>query len=99
MMDGEAKPSSWSRVNERIGVTLWTSFLAACLETMVFFAYFDPAMLGGDRLAPWWLALRPAAYGAGFFFFWVFTFVGSGLTAYLLDSSPNSALKSMEPHE
>ncbi len=99
MNDEEARTPSWSRFNERIGVTLWASFLAACLETVVFFAYFDPAVLGGDQLAPLWLAMRPIAYGAGFFFFWVFTFLGSSLTAYLLDSSPNSAPKSMESHQ
>lgn len=91
--------SSWSRFNERISVTLWTSFLAACLETVVFFAYFDPMVLGGDETTPTWLALRPAAYAAGFFFFWVFTFVGSVLTAYMLDSGPNAPPKSAEPHE
>jgi hypothetical protein len=92
-IDDEMPPSTWSRFSERVGVTLWTSFLAACLETLVFFAYFDPMVLGSVEATPSWLALRPAAYAAGFFFFWIFTILGSSLTAYMLDSSPNTAAK------
>ena len=90
---------SWSRFSERVGVILWASFLAACLETTVFFAYFDPMVLDGNASTPTWLALRPAAYAAGFFFFWVFTFVGSTLTAYMLDSGPNAPQNSAESHK
>jgi len=90
---------SWSRFSERVGVILWASFLAACLETMVFFAYLDPMMLDGLETTTTWLAFRPAAYAAGFFFFWAFTFVGATLTAYMLDSSPNAAPKSVESHK
>jgi hypothetical protein len=90
---------SWSRFSERVGVISWTSFLAACLETMVFFAYFDPMMLDGLETTPTWLALRPAAYAAGFFFFWAFTFVSSTLTAYMLDSGRNAAPSSAESHQ
>lgn len=98
--DDEKPPSpSWSRFSERVGVTSWTSFLAACIETVVFFAYFDPLVLGSNEAAPTWLALRPAAYAAGFFFFWVFTFAASALTAYMLDSSSNVAAKIVEPHK
>jgi hypothetical protein len=95
--DESAEPQSWSRFSECVGVIAWTSFLAACVETLVFFAFFDPMVLGIDAAAPTWMALRPAAYAGGFFFFWSFTFVGSTLTAYMLDSSPNAA-KSTEPH-
>ena len=98
MIDSET-PSAWSRVSERIGVTLWASFLTACLETVVVFAYFDPATIGRDQADDTWLALRPVAYGAGFFFFWIINFLGSILTAFMLDSSPNSAPRSGEPRE
>ena len=37
---------------------------------------------------------RLAAYGAGFFFFWLFTFAGAALTAYMLDSSRNGLKRS-----
>jgi hypothetical protein len=99
VIDDETTSPAWSRLNERISVTTWASFLAACLETVVFFAFFDPAVFGTDQSGPTWLALRPIAYGAGFFFFWAFAFLGSILTAYMLDSSPNAAPKSMEPRK
>ncbi len=89
----------WSRFHERVSVIAWTSFLAACVETLVFFAFFDPMVLGIDEATPTWMALRPAAYAAGFFFFWSFTFIGSTLTAYMLDSSPNATPRSMEPRQ
>jgi hypothetical protein len=95
-IDEENARLTWSRFDERVGVTLWTSFLAACLETLVFFAFFDPMVFGSVDAAPTWLTLRPAAYAAGFFFFWIFAFVGSSLTAYLLDSSPNAPPKTAE---
>ncbi len=86
-MEERAKSGSWSRVKERIGVALWTSFLAASVETAAFFAFLDPWVLGHDESIPPWLAGRPTAYGAGFFFFWLFTFAGAASTAYMLDSS------------
>jgi hypothetical protein len=91
--DEVANSPSWSRFNERVSVTLWTSFLAACLETVVFFACFDPNLLGNIGATPAWLAGRWTAYATGFFFFWAFTFVGSILTAIMLDSSPNASAK------
>ncbi len=95
MIDSESTSSTWSRLTERIGVTLWASFLTACLETVVVFAYFDPAEFGRSQSDATWLALRPIAYGAGFFFFWIINFLGSILTAYMLDSSSNAAPKSI----
>ena len=67
---------------------LWTSFLAAVVETMVFFAFFDPAAL---RLtcSPALFALRPMVYAAGFFLFWLFTLLAAALTAYLLSIRPH----------
>jgi hypothetical protein len=94
MPAGDGTP--WSRLSERLSVTLWTSFLAACLETAVFFAYFDPLVLSNEVTTPPWLALRPAGYAAGFFFFWTFSFASSTLTAYMLDSGPGAASKSAD---
>jgi len=88
-MEERATSGTWSRVKERIGVSLWTSFLAASAETAAFFAFVDPWVLGHDESIPLWLAGRPEAYGAGFFFFWLFTFAAAALTAYMLDSSRN----------
>jgi hypothetical protein len=90
MEEEPAKSATWSRVKERIGVALWVSFLAASAETAAFFAFLDPGGLGHEGIIPTWMSARPAAYGTGFFFFWVFTFAAAALTAYMLDSSRNS---------
>ncbi|MGO8829576.1 MAG: hypothetical protein ACLQT5_10035 [Steroidobacteraceae bacterium] len=80
--------AAWPPLSEGIGVALWTSFIAACLETAVVFACFDPLTLGlDDYFAPALLALRPMIYAFGFFVFWLFTFVGTALTAYMLSLS------------
>jgi hypothetical protein len=83
--------SGWSRFGESVGVALWTSFITACFETLIVFAFFDPVTLGLDGVAPSVLAMRPILYAFGFFFFWFFAFLGTALTAHLLASGPNAA--------
>lgn len=92
MADNEAPiPATWSRLSEGVSVAVWTSFLAACLETAVVFACFDPMTLGfDDYFAPSLLALRPMIYALGFFVFWLFTFIGAALTAFMLASGPQA---------
>jgi hypothetical protein len=96
MTDDESPPRAlWSLRSECLGVALWTSFIAACLETAVVFACFDPLSLGwDDYVAPSLIALRPMIYGLGFFVFWLFTFVGTALTAFMLASGPHAAPRS-----
>jgi hypothetical protein len=91
VIDERPKAAPWSRAVERLGVALWTSFLAACLETAAFFAFIDPWVLGSAATIPPWFSYRPAAYGSGFFFFWLCTFIGSALTAYMLDTSRHAS--------
>ncbi len=79
--------TDWSPRNQGIGVALWISFLVACFETMIVFAFVDPATLGFDGLSPSLAALRPMLYGCGFFLFWSFAFIAAGLTAYMLETS------------
>ena len=91
--DGE-DPVTWSRFNECLGVALWTSFIAAGCETALIFACFDPLTLGVTLgldiyVSPSLMALRPMIYALGFFVCWLFTFVASGLTAYMLSSGPH----------
>ena len=62
---------------------LWASFLAACVATLFFFAYFDPVLLAHDVAPPAWLADRMTGYAVGFFFFWAVCTIASFLTAYL----------------
>lgn len=80
----------WPRFREDLGVLLWASFLAACIATMLFFAYFDPLLLAADDSAPGWLADRRTAYAIGFFFFWGTCTIASFLTAYMIDTRPSA---------
>ena len=74
------------RLWRSIGVVTWASFLVAAAETMCFFAFFDPAVLGIHDVPEGWLANRMAGYTFGFFLFWAFTFCASVLTAFLLQA-------------
>ena len=79
---------AWSRLRQDVGALLWCSFLAACLATFLFFAYFDPMLLTHDDHPPAWLADRMTGYAVGFFFFWLVCAVSALLTAWLVDSRP-----------
>jgi hypothetical protein len=79
--------SSWSRLRRAIWVIVWASFLAACVATMIFFALFDPLLLGRDDQPPAWLHDRMTGYGVGFFFFWCECLVAAAITTVLLDDT------------
>jgi hypothetical protein len=68
---------------------LWCSFLAACLATVMFFAFVDPApvvaVLRPTGAAPG----RTALYSIGFLFFWTFCALAASLTAWLLRPPPS----------
>lgn len=85
------------RLWQDIGIIVWASFLAACIETMTFFAYFDPAMLGIHEIPPAWVANRLAGYSFGFFIFWAFTLCASVLTAFLIHSHPRRPRSQADP--
>lgn len=80
----------WPRVKERLGVALWTSFLAAGGETAVLFALVDPGLLRCENSLLDWLCSRSTAYGVGFFLLWLGAFAPAALTAYMLDSRRGS---------
>lgn len=57
----------------RMGIVLWVSFFTAAVQSMVFFALFDPAYLG--QLSSFEVNLSQwQGYAIGFVFFWAFTF-------------------------
>ncbi len=57
----------------RMGIVLWVSFFTAAVQSMVFFALFDPAYLG--QLSSFATDIsRWQGYALGFVFFWAFTF-------------------------
>lgn len=74
------------RLSIDVGVVVWASFLAACVATMVFFAFFDPLLLAHDGTPPRWLADRMTGYAIGFFFFWLVCALASAFTALLLET-------------
>lgn len=82
---------AWSRLRQDAGALLWCSFLAACVATMFFFAYFDPVLLAEDAHPPRWLADRMTGYAVGFFFFWVVCSIAAFLTAWLVDTRADGA--------
>lgn len=85
----ESNGSNRRLLRQDAGAFLWSSFLAACLATMVFFAFFDPLLLAHDDAPPAWLADRMTGYAVGFFFFWFVCAVAAVLTAYLIDTRPD----------
>lgn len=77
----------WSRNQQAIAIVVWISFLIAAIGTMLFFAVFDPVELAGMLDSDLDIS-RDAGYAIGFFFFWILTATGSGITAFLVRTSP-----------
>jgi hypothetical protein len=86
----------WSRMKRDVGVIVWSSFLAASLASLIFFAYLDPQLLAHDDDPPFWLADRMSGYAGGFFFFWLIAAVSGTLVAYLLDTLSEQARNDSE---
>ncbi|MEO1202696.1 MAG: hypothetical protein AAFX10_08315 [Pseudomonadota bacterium] len=77
----------WSRDRQAIAIVVWVSFLAAAVETMLFFAFFDPVellSLVDEEL----MIGREAGYAVGFFFFWMMSAACAALTAWLVRTAP-----------
>lgn len=64
-------------------VVAWTSFLAACLGTMLLFAWIDPVQLADVAELPL-PSNRMTGYAVGFFFLWVICLLAAALCAWLL---------------
>ncbi len=65
------------------GAIIWPSFLTAGLASVLFFAAFDPQVLGHAATFPAHLT-RGVGYTLGFLLFWLLTAATSGLTIILL---------------
>ena len=85
--EDELSIAPWSRLREDIAVVAWSSFLVACIATMLFFAFIDPAVLADALNHPRWLPNRMGSYALGFFLFWFIAASAAALTAYMLDTS------------
>ena len=82
-----------SRLRQDAGVLLWSAFLAACVATMCFFAYFDPLLLADDAHPPEWLSDRMTGYAVGFFFFWFVCAIAAFLTAWLVETRSDGSAR------
>jgi len=88
----------WS--GREIGVALWSSFLAASLATLLFFATFDPVDLYDDaEILREAFANRVTGYTLGFFFFWSLTLLASLLAIYLLRDASTALRVPPPPNE
>ncbi|MBS0578223.1 MAG: hypothetical protein JSR36_03055 [Proteobacteria bacterium] len=74
-----------------VGIVLWTSFLAACLASLLFFAAVDPLLLRDAGPAAFRHIDREEGYALGFVFFWVIGSSASALTLLLLRMPPPGA--------
>ena len=71
---------------QKAGAVLWPSFFAACVATMVFFAFVDPLQLR-DITFPGIDISRETGYSIAFFMFWLATASASLFTWILLRPS------------
>lgn len=67
----------------------WCSFLTACVSTMAFFAFVDPAPMASLLLPGVHAPSRTAMYSVGFFIFWAAGAASAGLSAWMLAPVPH----------
>jgi len=75
-------------------MVLWSSFIAASLATVAFFASLDPLELLGHVGQPDTAeskATRMTGYALGFFFFWIVAATSSWITLYLVRTEPRDS--------
>lgn len=81
----------------RLGIVIWVSFLLAAVQTMVFFAQFDPAYL--NEIASITISIgRWQGYALGFVFFWAFSFI-TGLFCGVIMALPRTKLAQKITHK
>jgi hypothetical protein len=70
-----------------VGLVTWSSFLAAGVASMLFFAAVDPQLLhdAGPRIFD--NLNREAGYALGFFFFWALAAGAAALSVYMVRSA------------
>jgi hypothetical protein len=89
-------PRPWSSRAQVLAAVLWSSFLAACFATMLFFAFVDPGMIH-EGAAPEMEMTRMTGYGVGFFFFWMVAAIASAVSVYLVRTSHIDARDKDDP--
>lgn len=73
---------AWPPGRRAVAAMLWSAFLAACLGSLLGFAWLDPGELLAARDGPDWLT-PTAVYTLGFFLFFVVGFSSAILSVYL----------------
>ena len=69
----------------RLAVVIWVSFVVAAIQTMGFFAAFDPVLMG--QLATFNVDLTAMqGYAFGFVFFWLFNLITAVLVGLVMIS-------------
>lgn len=88
-MSSETKrlPGRWSRRKRDIGISIWISFLSACVGTFIIFALLDPEALNDAWVLPWEMDRR-LAYSLGFLFLFLVSLFASGLTIFMIRTGP-----------
>ena len=76
----------WSRRAQNIATIGWSSFLAACLATGLFFGQVDPEDIQ-LVLTSFRDVSQEAVYALGFFFFWFVCGVSSLIAVFLIRTS------------
>lgn len=67
----------------RLAVVVWSSFLVAAVQTMAFFAAFDPELMG--QLATFSVDITALeGYTFGFVFFWIFNLITAILVGLVM---------------
>ena len=80
----------------RMAIVLWVSFFTAAVESMLFFALFDPAYLG--QLSSFSMDISSMeGYALGFVFFWAFTF-SAALFSGVVMALPRTRLAKRNPN-
>jgi len=80
----------------RMGIVLWVSFFTAAVQSMLFFALFDPAYLG--QLSSFSMEITQwQGYALGFMFFWSFTFLAALFSGVVM-ALPRTRLAKRTPN-
>jgi hypothetical protein len=69
-----------------VGLVSWTSFLAAAVASVLFFAAVDPQLLRDAGPHIFDDLSREAGYALGFFFFWALAASAAALSVYMVRS-------------
>ena len=80
-------PGRWSMRKRDFGVAVWIAFLAASIGTFFLFGVIDPSEIENAWMQQWQVS-RKLAYGLGFGFLFIISFISSWLTVFMIRTGP-----------